>query len=127
MELVRRCIGRTQCSIWSEAALTDMLITSAARPAPLQNVTHLSSLPVGSQQDVPGHRVFPTKQKEAQSSEGPLGGIVHAVHARTSQRLPGRGGTVIHSIDTRPSRSTVQAFGKMCFQVASGWDPPWMG
>lgn len=31
---------------------------------------------------------------------------------------------MIHSIDTRPSRSTVQAFGKMCFQVASGWDLP---
>jgi len=92
MELVRRCIGRTQCSIWSEAAPVAMVITSATRPAPLQNVTHLSSLPVGSQQEVPGHGMFPTIQKEARSSEGPLRGIVHAVRARTSERLPGGAG-----------------------------------
>lgn len=126
MGLVRRCIERTQCSIWSEAAPIAMVITSATRPDPLQNVTHLSSLPVGSQQDVPGHGVFPTKQKEARSLEGPLGGIIHAVHARTSERLPG-GAEQWRSINTCPSHSTFWAFGKMCFQVASGWDPRWTG
>lgn len=58
MELVRRCIGRTQCSVRSEAALVAMVITSAPRPAPFQNLTHLPGLPVEVNRMFQGTRCF---------------------------------------------------------------------
>lgn len=56
-----------------------------ATPTPSQNADPAPGLPVGSQQDVPGQEVFPTKQRETRFSEGLLGDIGHTVHARTSQ------------------------------------------
>lgn len=67
-------------------------------PALFQNADPAPRLPRGSQQDEPGREVFPAKQREPQFSEGPLGNIIHVIHARTrtpkppsAEAPPGRG------------------------------------
>lgn len=56
-------------SAWSQAALVIVVTACAAHRQPFSRMPiQLPSRPTGSQQDVPGHEVFPAKQRETQFS-----------------------------------------------------------